>query len=316
MRRVRLCRTLVCALLLAPFGGGSGRGAPLTAGATAAADLERARQLYAEGQREYLAARYAEALTAFSEAYRLSRRPQLLYNIGVCNERLGHAAAALSAYDLYLFEFPKDPDRPAIEARIRFLRATEARSERPAASTTSVGPTAPAAQRSSAPGSSAERASTAPSRTERPAAATSQTTATLRPVVEPSVGTPAPPTVNGTSPAPTAPTASVRVPANATTSSSTILPAPATPSPARDPLPASAPASSPGLEVRSASALPAASSPPTGTQARDPRPLSRRPWFIATVAVVGALAIGGAVAGAVVATSGGGSSLLPGVSFP
>jgi tetratricopeptide (TPR) repeat protein len=85
-------------------------------------DEQRARARFRDGQEHYMAGRLADALVAFNEAYRLSRRPQLLYNIGLCNERLGLTEASITAYELYLAELPAAPDRNTVETRIRFLR--------------------------------------------------------------------------------------------------------------------------------------------------------------------------------------------------
>ncbi len=57
----------------------------------------RARELYLQGDREYQAGRYEQAVAAFQEAYRLSGRPLLLFNLANAYERLGRYAEALEA---------------------------------------------------------------------------------------------------------------------------------------------------------------------------------------------------------------------------
>ena len=52
------------------------------------------------------------------EAHRLSKRPDLLYNISVCYERLGRWDDAIGSLQQYLTERPEAPDRAVIESRI------------------------------------------------------------------------------------------------------------------------------------------------------------------------------------------------------
>lgn len=64
----------------------------------------RARELYDNGAILYAEGRYEDAVAAFSEAYRLSERPALLYNIANAQERLAlwrEAHETLSRYRAY-----------------------------------------------------------------------------------------------------------------------------------------------------------------------------------------------------------------------
>jgi tetratricopeptide (TPR) repeat protein len=88
-----------------------------------AGEDEQARERFAHGTELYNQQRYEEALAEFSEAHRLSMRPALLYNIGVTNERLGRTEAAVAAFERYLAETQSEPDRPAVELRVKELRA-------------------------------------------------------------------------------------------------------------------------------------------------------------------------------------------------
>lgn len=83
---------------------------------------ELARAHFLSGQSYFDEARYADALHEFHEAYTISRRPGFQYNIGVCEEKLGHTDAAIAAFERYLREAPNAPDRATVEARLSELR--------------------------------------------------------------------------------------------------------------------------------------------------------------------------------------------------
>lgn len=79
-----------------------------------------ARVLYLRGDRLYSEGRYQEATEAFSEAYELSGRPGLLFNMANALERLGRLEEALAA----LRRFAPDAaehDRATVNARIASL---------------------------------------------------------------------------------------------------------------------------------------------------------------------------------------------------
>ena len=63
---------------------------------------ERARELYLLGDDLYSQGRYEEALAAFEEAYRLSERPLLLFNIANAQERSGQWQGAIESLEGYL----------------------------------------------------------------------------------------------------------------------------------------------------------------------------------------------------------------------
>jgi tetratricopeptide (TPR) repeat protein len=62
---------------------------------------ETARKVFEAGEREYAVGRYKEAAVAFEEAYRLSNRAELLFNLGNTYERMGQRRKAAA----YLVEF-------------------------------------------------------------------------------------------------------------------------------------------------------------------------------------------------------------------
>lgn len=95
---------------------------------------QRAKDLFLEGDAAYAEGRYDAALKAFSEAYELSGRHQLLFNIGNCHERLGHLQEAADALDKYLVT-GKARDKDVIQKRVANLRvrAEEQRQQQAAA---------------------------------------------------------------------------------------------------------------------------------------------------------------------------------------
>jgi tetratricopeptide (TPR) repeat protein len=92
-------------------------------GATVPADdIEAAKAHYAAGSAYYEQANYADAVREFNEAYRLSRRTDLLYNIAICYERLDDYDNAIATLQKYLTDRPDAKDRVTIESRIANLQ--------------------------------------------------------------------------------------------------------------------------------------------------------------------------------------------------
>lgn len=92
---------------------------PKSAPESAAADA-RAHALFRDGDAAYAEGRYEEAHAAFQEAYELSGRPQLLFNISNALERLGRYAEASEALERYLTS-GKVKDRAIIQKRLANL---------------------------------------------------------------------------------------------------------------------------------------------------------------------------------------------------
>lgn len=86
----------------------------------AAAD-RRARELYEQGDTAYAEGRYEEAYKAFKEAYDLSGRSQLLYNVSNSLERLGRYEEAAAALEKYL-KSGKARDKDVVEKRLANLQ--------------------------------------------------------------------------------------------------------------------------------------------------------------------------------------------------
>jgi len=88
-----------------------------------------ARTLFEQGRAAFTASRFAEALDFFRQAYALSQRHALLYNIGQAADRLRRDREALEAFDRYLTEVPDADNRVEVETRMGVLRETIARDE-------------------------------------------------------------------------------------------------------------------------------------------------------------------------------------------
>jgi hypothetical protein len=100
------------------------------------AHFEAGRDAFSDG-------RFGAALDEFKQAYELTHRPALLYNIGTSADRLRHDREALEAFELYLVKVPTPPNLAEIQGRIAVLRETVSRQE-PAKQPASTSPAEPA----------------------------------------------------------------------------------------------------------------------------------------------------------------------------
>jgi tetratricopeptide (TPR) repeat protein len=91
----------------------------------ARADDDEARPHFEKGVELYGQAHFEQALAAFAEAYRLSSRPKLLFNMASCEERLGHFDRAAQLLRRYLSEEPSGEERAELESRIQSLEERE-----------------------------------------------------------------------------------------------------------------------------------------------------------------------------------------------
>lgn len=71
---------------------------------------------------------YESALEGYRAAYAESSHPELLYNVFLCEERLGNLAAAVEALEGYLAS-ARVPNRAVLERRLAHLRERRARGE-------------------------------------------------------------------------------------------------------------------------------------------------------------------------------------------
>lgn len=80
----------------------------------------RAREIFENGVQLYEEGRYDLAVEAFSEAYRLSRRPALLWNLANAHEQLEQLEEALDALQRYRV-YAEAGERDDVAARVRDL---------------------------------------------------------------------------------------------------------------------------------------------------------------------------------------------------
>ena len=93
---------------------------------------EEARALFTAGRAAYDGGHYETAQARFQEAYELSGRAELLYNIGQSADRSRKDAEALAAFEQFLADTPADtPHRDIAERRVTFLRDALAADARP-----------------------------------------------------------------------------------------------------------------------------------------------------------------------------------------
>jgi hypothetical protein len=71
------------------------------------AELREAKKLYQSGKKQYRADNYEDALDLFRESFELSKRPELLYNIGLSYRSLGQLSEAVIYFQRYLEESPE-----------------------------------------------------------------------------------------------------------------------------------------------------------------------------------------------------------------
>ncbi|CAN5711996.1 hypothetical protein BH11MYX4_BH11MYX4_08130 [soil metagenome] len=122
MRGQTRCRLALAALVALGFAAsGSGAAAQTAVKPDKAANDQRAKELFAKGDGAYAEGRYEEALAAFQEAFTLSGRPQLLFNVSNALERLGRYADAVDALERYLAS-GKAKDREVVQKRLANLK--------------------------------------------------------------------------------------------------------------------------------------------------------------------------------------------------
>ncbi|MBN8611414.1 MAG: tetratricopeptide repeat protein [Deltaproteobacteria bacterium] len=86
-----------------------------------------ARALYAAAQAAFHEGRFENSLQYFQRAYELTRRPALLYNLGVTYDRMRRDDEALAAFEQYLREEPDAENVREVEGRVAVLRQALAR---------------------------------------------------------------------------------------------------------------------------------------------------------------------------------------------
>ncbi len=113
----------------------------------------QAREVFRRGAAAFGEGRYEDALAAFEEAYRLSGRAVLHFNLALAHDRLRQDRQALEAYERYLAEVEDIPNRAEVERRVEILRRATADETPPQGETPEAGQSAEApGGRSSEPG--------------------------------------------------------------------------------------------------------------------------------------------------------------------
>ena len=116
-----IARALVLALALSAFG------APQSVEAQDDRPNDMAgREYFERGRAAFEEADYESALVYFEHAYRLSRRGELQYNIGVACDRLQREEEALEAFERYLETTPKPTREAEVRERMEALRESVA----------------------------------------------------------------------------------------------------------------------------------------------------------------------------------------------
>jgi tetratricopeptide (TPR) repeat protein len=154
----------VLALVLVPLAIAS------TARAQAATADEAARQHFRLGEAHYSNGSFDQAAREFEEAYRLSNRPQLLYNIFVAYRDAGDVPNAVRALREYLARVPNAENATMLRARLLAMERQLAQS-----GTSATTQTAPETQ-TTTPETTTQ--TTAPETTETTATSTETTTET------------------------------------------------------------------------------------------------------------------------------------------
>lgn len=90
---------------------------------------EEARVVFSAGREAYARGDYESALESFRQAYELSNRPELQFNIAQAADRLRRDRDARDAFEAYLNAVPDAPNRVEVEARLRVLREEIARDD-------------------------------------------------------------------------------------------------------------------------------------------------------------------------------------------
>lgn len=87
------------------------------------ADDAEARSLFEAAKAAFANGRFEDALERFREAYELSERSALLYNIASSLDRLGRLEEAAGHYERYLEARPDAPNRNYVERRLELIAA-------------------------------------------------------------------------------------------------------------------------------------------------------------------------------------------------
>jgi tetratricopeptide (TPR) repeat protein len=112
--------------------------------ATAVADDKaKAKQLYDEGLRHYQVAEYKQAIDSWKEAYLISKKPLLLFNIGQAYRLSGDCKTAQTFYDNYTEAEPNPKNQDELDQAIAACKTAPATTDKPAVTSTQNPPLIP-----------------------------------------------------------------------------------------------------------------------------------------------------------------------------
>ncbi len=87
-------------------------------------DKAKAKKLYDDGLKSYNIAEYADAIKAWKEAYSLSKKPILLFNIGQAYRLDGDCKMAMRFYDSYQREEPNPKNQDEVDSAVALCQKT------------------------------------------------------------------------------------------------------------------------------------------------------------------------------------------------
>ena len=109
-------------------------------------DTAKAKQLYDEGLRHYNVAEYPQAIESWKQAYLISKKPLLLFNIGQAYRLSGDCKQAMTFYDNYQNAEPTPKNQDELDQAIAVCKAAPTKpvdTTQPAITTTKSTDTAP-----------------------------------------------------------------------------------------------------------------------------------------------------------------------------
>jgi tetratricopeptide (TPR) repeat protein len=85
----------------------------------AEAPIERAKALFADGNKHFNLGELEQALALYTRAYRIKPLPGFLFNIAQCHRKLGHFQDAITTYQSFLATHPDASNRAVVESLIK-----------------------------------------------------------------------------------------------------------------------------------------------------------------------------------------------------
>jgi tetratricopeptide (TPR) repeat protein len=85
-------------------------------------NLEKAKELFAQGEDFFKFSQFGKAIEKYQEAYLLSKAPLLLLNLGQCYYHLSQPEEAKHSYEAFIREDPTNPYRAEAEEKIKEMQ--------------------------------------------------------------------------------------------------------------------------------------------------------------------------------------------------